>query len=1399
MKRLFLYILCLCAATAALAVTPQSGKLYRIRHVSSNLVISNGDNAANNTPVTLAKESVLSKGQSWMFFGAGDVVYLRSGLDNSQAIDKAPTNNYKPVMWSFNSADNEKFSLRAVEGQSDTYQILDGKDASRVLTRTSGNDLCLQKGVEGEETYFRFENYTEPGEIDYPVSSGYFVMRDKATGLALAADSKDDNAAIIGQTYDNGNRLQIWHLIASERSDEALVVENAGVGMSLTIYPNDLSVPVLGITSPASTLQCCTFEQVGSKHEYRMSLTSGGKYYLQVVSGDRVRFTSDAAKASVFTLKNVEAPVGSTNEWENQTIFGVNKEAPHATFIPYPSTTALKADAEVFDKPWLTPTANTSYLSLNGTWKFRYAASPERRPRNDFYGDDVDASSWADIEVPGCWEMAGYGKPMYINVNYAFEDNPPYIKNKVGNVDDNPVGSYRRNFTLPAGWDKQRVMLHFDGLYSGAFVWVNGEKVGYTQGGNNDAEFDISSYVRTGNNNICVQVIRWTDGSYLEGQDAWHMSGLHRDVYLYAVPRTFLRDHIITANLKATTYRNGTLSVQMEMANPDGKAAKKQVGVTLLAPDGTTVGQWSKDFSLADGEKTLSATLTTEELSGLQLWNAEQPVLYTLLFSQRDESGNEEMAFQTKYGFRDIQIKNSQVLINGKRVYFRGVNTQDTHPTKGRAIDVEYMLKDITLMKQANVNTVRTSHYPRQAKMYAMFDYYGIYVMDEADVECHMNWNNGGTITSDPTWQPQWLDRTLRMVRRDRNHASVIFWSLGNESGYSGANLEAAYSAVRAIDARPIHYCSGNSPSSANISDLHSVMYPNIGTITSGTSTSSRPFFTCEYAHAMGNAVGNLKEYWNIIEGSKTGIGGCIWDWVDQSIYAPEAVKKGTLEKNGFPYYVSGYDMPGPHQGNFLNNGILPPSREWSAKLTEVKKVYQPAEITYKPTTAGTPRLSIKSKNAFANLRDLFSARLEYLDADGRSLGTEECALPSVSPNSTGYVTPANVPDGTAYINVELCLLANQPYAKKGYAQASEQLVVSETAPALPAITCPAGTQPLTATGSTTVRIFNDQTDLSVAYAGYITRFISHGVTLIDNPFFKQPIYSNVRWIENESPYGSHVFGTRTAEISSAKRSKPVISDDGMTATFTQTVQDDECNYVINYTLHATGELDMAVEYTLVKDDLRRIGLDMQLPGQFENVDYFGRGPWENYTDRCTGSYMGRYRTTVTDLFEANYIHPQSNGNRLDLRELYLSNDADEALRIQTEGQVAFSLSHYDQSQFLTGTVHTYDLVADPDITFACFDYLQRGLGNGSCGPGTIDQYLCPTSGTFTHKLRFSGIPAGQYEGVAGVTADNSRQASATYDLTGRPVRTSSFNGEQGSLHGLFIQPTPGGMRKVLR
>ncbi len=1104
----------------------------------------------------------------------------------------------------------------------------------------------------------------------------------------------------------------------------------------------------------------------------------------------------------------------SENIWEDETIFGINKEAAHATFIPYPSTAELKADADTYNYPWLTPEKNASYLTLCGQWKFLFVDNTDERPGEEFYGDNVDPSAWDDINVPGCWEMFGYDKPMYINVNYPFADNPPFIRNKVSGVGDNPVGSYRRNFTLPEGWEEQRVFLHFDGLYSGAFVWVNGQEVGYTQGGNNDAEFDITQYVRKGDNNVSVQVLRWTDGSYLEGQDMFHMSGLHRDVYLYSTPRTFLRDHYVTSSLTAQAgYKRGTMTFALEMDNRDAKATAKSIDITLLDPNGEEVGTWTRNFSFAEGETTKTSKYTTATFTGIEPWNAENPVLYTLIFSQKDADGNEEMAFQTKYGFRDITIKNNLVYINGQRIYFRGVNTQDTHPLLGRTIDIETMLRDITMMKQANVNTVRTSHYPRQPKMYAMFDYYGLYVMDEADVECHKAWEDGKGISNQESWQPQYIDRTERMVYGHRNHPSVIFWSLGNESG-TGQNFAATYNRCKELDDRPVHY-EGATRGGASYTDLHSHMYPSLSSVKSACKNNSRPYFMCEYAHAMGNAIGNLKEYWDIIEDSPSGIGGCIWDWVDQSVYDPAVIPHSlhvpgvgldpenldpALSTNGFPRYISGYDMPGPHQGNFLNNGIISPDRAWTPKLAEVKKIYQPVSVRLDDKEK---YFVIQNKLNFTNLNDICYLHIEGL-VDGKIAEEMDVELPEIAPGTIGTVEiPADIlTDSKGYLTLEFRLKQDNSYADAGYPIASEQV----------RLTIDGGSQPsrqetdnteLTVTRNLAESIYTitgDNVKLVIGYDGFIKEFVSNNVNVLaDQSPIDQPIYSNIRWIENESPYGGHQFGNSSAGVTSTVLTKPTVSDDKHTVTFRTKVTDDQCNYVIDYTLTNKGRLTMLIEYTPCTSGLRRIGIDMKFPAGFEEVSYYGLGPWENYIDRHDAAYMGYYTTTVDDLYEP-YIHPQSNGNRMNAHSIELKNTVTNDVIIiesmaegdETDYSTNFSLSHYNQADFLKSITHNWELERHDEV-FATFDYMQRGLGNGSCGPGTIDTYYCPTSGTYNQKL---SIVAGKATEV-GITAPKTEVEDATeaiYNLGG--VRLPSLEGQP---HGIYIIKGKNGTQRIIR
>lgn len=644
-----------------------------------------------------------------------------------------------------------------------------------------------------------------------------------------------------------------------------------------------------------------------------------------------------------------------------------------------------------------------------------------------------------------------------------------------------------------------------------------------------------------------------------------------------------------------------------------------------------------------------------------------------------------------------------------------------------------------------------------------MFDYYGLYVMDEADVECHKSWTDkkDNSISNDPTWMAQYVDRTVRMVYRDRNHPSVVFWSLGNESG-TGVNFDATYSAVKTLDSRPIHYEGYSNVNSAKNTDFDSKMYPNLAYTQShcNSSIGGEPFFLCEYAHAMGNAVGNLQDYWDIIEGSKYGIGGCIWDWVDQSIYDPQAIKRGELEKNGFPYYTSGYDYPGPHQGNFCNNGIITADRAWTAKLTEVKKVYQHVKFTY-----SNGNLSIKNKYNFIDL-NCFTLRYTVL-CNGSVVEENTMAMPSVAPGATATVSlniATELENGKEYaLNVELLKNDTEIWCEAGYPMATEQFILQER---VSLASAPQGDEALTVDKSNGVSVTNGNISFKLNAQGFITEWIANGVQVAEPGNF--PIYSNIRWIENESPYGEHVFGDKSASINSATVSS-ALSGDGKTCSITVNAKHSKCPYVITYTVYASGVVDMKVDYSPTTNALRRVGLDMVFPAGYENVEYYAKGPWENYIDRQAGSFLGRYTTTVDDMFEM-YPHPQSHGNRMALRDLTLVNPENgNAIKIETEGEVSFSLSHYDQRQYLTPELHPWDLKKD-DVVYATFDYMQRGLGNGSCGPGTEAEYYCPYTAV-SHKMRISTATGVE----TGIAETGVKECSVSYDVASKQVMFSGL------------------------
>ena len=1332
--------------------------VYRIENVANGKFLSNGDNVNNDARIIFANDNAASAGQEWAMYPTEvDGVFSFVNPTSGKALDMAPGVGY-PVQWNYEPANpNQRFKIVA---PGDGYnRMANSSNPYEYLALSSDGYPMMLTEYPAENILYFFHNTGKQFSLANVYAGKSYVISNVATKNVLTVSADAALAALIDvKPYVDGDNSQTWRV---SNGKSGFILTSNSCNMSMDMFLNGDRTPLVYTTETSNENQNVILEEAGEGYFYLTGLYKGTKYYIKV-SGDKlIASTGKDGDYSKFFFTMAAGPKG--NYWEDQYMYEENKEAVHATYIPYTSTDAMKSDVN-YEKAWLTP-EKADYLSLNGIWKFNLVPEPSVRPgEEDFWGDGADVTAWDNIDVPSCWEMKGYDLPLYVNVEYAFLNNPPYIKNKVDGVGDNPVGSYRRTFDLPAGWDAKTVFLHFDGLYSAAFVWVNGQYVGYTQGGNNDHEFDVSAYVRTGENNICVQVFRWSDASYLEGQDMFHMSGLHRDVYLYATPKTFVRDHYITSTLNSN-YDGGSMNVALEVDNRTGVAASKALEVELVAPDGTTVATKSANVEFAEGTSVANCNVLFDGLTSLLPWTAETPNLYTVIVRQKDATGNEEMVFSTKYGFRHIEIKNGVVLINGQRVYFKGVNTQDSHPLYGRTMDIATMIKDVELMKQANVNLVRTSHYPRAAKMYAMFDYYGLYCMDEADVECHKSWSDkkDNSISSDASWQGQYVDRTVRMVIRDRNHPSIVFWSLGNESGI-GVNFDVTYAATKALDSRPVHYEGYSNVNSAKNTDLDSKMYPDLAYTRNhcNKSIGGEPFFMCEYAHAMGNAVGNLQDYWDIIEGSNYGVGGCIWDWVDQSIYNPKAIKSGNLVKNGFPYYTSGYDYPGPHQGNFCNNGVITANRAWTAKLTEVKKVYQYVKFTY---TASTKRLSIKNKYNFLNL-NMFDLRYSIL-CDGKVVETSTVEMPSTAPGATASVTldiATSFESGKEYLlNVELLKKDAEIWCEAGYPMATEQFV-------LQARTSLAAVQQagdvLTVSKSNGVSVTNGNISFKLDAQGFVKEWIANGVQVLEPGRF--PIYSNIRWIENESPYGNHNFGDATTSINSATVSS-ALSGDGLTCNIKVDVTHNKCPYVITYTVYANGVVDMNVVYTPQTNALRRVGLDMIFPAGYENVEYYAKGPWENYVDRHTGSFLGRYTTTVDDMFEM-YAHPQSHGNRLDLRDLALVNPENgNTIKIETDGQVSFSLSHYDQKQYLTPVLHPWELEKS-DVVYATFDYMQRGLGNGSCGPGTDYQYYCPYN-KVSHTLRVSTVNGSD----TGVDNVGSAASVVEYDLASQSLRCAGL------------------------
>ena len=993
-------------------------------------------------------------------------------------------------------------------------------------------------------------------------------------------------------------------------------------------------------------------------------------------------------RESDLKIEFIVPKTSSDKEWENEKVFAIGKEPGHPTLIPYASEEEMLADP-AYEHPW-ERTASSRYLLLNGIWKFNWVKAPEERPVT-FYKPSYDVSAWDEIEVPSNWEMKGYGTPLYTNVTYPFLNKPPFIQAQKGYTTEqepNPVGSYRREFTLPEGWAGQEVFLHFDGVYSAFYVWVNGKQVGYSQGSNNDAEFNISRYVRKGTNTLAVEVYKWSDGSYLEDQDMFRLAGIHRDVYLMARPKGHIED------IRTESVFNGDLS---EVTLRTTVEASARVQVSLYDEEGHPIGEGK--------EITVEAP---------KLWSAEKPYLYTVRLAVYDKAGKLQECTFFKHGFRQVEFRNNKLYINGVLTYLKGADRHDIHPVHGKAVPVESMVEDILLMKRHNLNAVRTSHYPNDPKMYALYDYYGLYIVDEADQECHGN----QTLSNEPSWEPAYVDRAVRMVRRDRLHPSVLFWSLGNESG-KGCNIVAERDAIKALDSRPVHYEGQN-----EVADIDSRMYPSLELMEQlDRNGNDKPFFLCEYAHAMGNAIGNLAEYWDYIENKSVRmIGGCIWDWVDQAIVMPGA-------KDGKLYFGGSFgDMP--NDNDFCCNGIVTADRRVTAKLLQVKKVYQ--YVKFRMPKKGI--LELENRYTSYNLNEMeLSCRVLVGGIEYDSFRKE---LPDTSPGKTCRIDLEDdfeiMSHGDVTLQVELSLKEGTRWCPRGHVVASEEFVLQEGYSRLRERENFFGPLKVYLEEGRFLCARNEAVSVRFDRArGTLLSLCLDGMEVLHG--LGGPAFNGYRYISNDA---SRFVIDGKDELTTVQ---PRLTGFRFSATDDHLKVEVETEMgTLVYDVYAAGYVDVDARFRPGKDyTLPRVGLRMLLNPAYEYLSWYGRGPMENYRDRKDCAFLGIYENTVDGMTEP-YVRTQSMGERTDTRWLTFRTQEGRTVTFTANGTFDFSALHYtDEDLYLVKYANDLDQIRRSEVVLN-LDCFQTGLGNGSCGPGPLPVYTLVPGQEYTYRFRIS-------------------------------------------------------------
>lgn len=986
--------------------------------------------------------------------------------------------------------------------------------------------------------------------------------------------------------------------------------------------------------------------------------------------------------------------------WENHQIDGINRMPARAYFLTFPSK----------EKALLNNNRYThAFKNLNGVWKFMFLDAPEYSPEG-FFNSDFDVTKMDDITVPGNWQLQGYGKMHYSDLWYNFPINPPYVPT------ENPTGIYKRTFFVEESYRDKKIIIRFCGVDSAYHLWINGKEVGYSKVARNESEFDITDIIRVGEeNDVTVRVYQWSDGTYLEDQDMWWESGIFRDVELIGVPKDGINDYKVIADLD-DEYKNGIFKVEAFLRTT------KEVNVTFELVDAGENTVFTKTVVAKEGKACID-----EVIADVNHWTAETPYLYKLFMTVEDDGQIVEVIPQN-VGFRNIRLNGETFLVNGVAIKFKGVNRHDYSPQNGRVVSREEIEKDIILMKQFNINAIRTSHYPNSYYLYDLCDEYGMYLIAETDLECHGFELTGDYkwITDDPSWELAYVSRMTRMIERDKNHPAIIFWSLGNESAF-GCNFRKMTDVAHEMDpTRLVHYEGDFDVESA---DVYSTMYTWIENpkkpylMKDIIEKSKKPHIHCEYCHAMGNGPGNLKDYQDLVYAHDKLQGGFVWEWFDHGIES--------FTESGEKYYRYGGDFgDDPSNKDFCIDGLIMPDRTPSPGLYEYKKVIEPITTTAVDIQKGI--INLLSRYDFANL-DRFNLVYKVME-DDVILQTGFMAVPSIEARANKDITlPYDLsaikvkPGAHYYVNISYQLREDTNYASSGHELATAQFELPLYKEGI--VVRPEGILNVEKEHTTLhVKGANFSLDFNLVN-GNLMNIVRDGMQVLSKgprlTLWRAPISNDMEIIDKlKKVYFLHLEHEVVMNIDYHMEGNILKVEVDTINSTTNSAWHFKTKYV--YTVCPSGDILIDVEGTpsgrvdLAPDMLPRIGVSMHLDKSMEHVRYFGMGPGENYADSKEAAQMGLYANTVDGLF-TNYVIPQENGNHMGCKWVSMTNDRGMGLLASTEGDFDFSASWYEDKD-LDDAKHTCDLVKRDYIVFNV-DYKQNALGTNSCGQWQLDKY----------------------------------------------------------------------------